>query len=455
MLNIILLVIFIALLYAILIYHRRSHSLSRSVFLGLLVGVLYGLVLSATNTGDKQFLQWVNLVGGGYVNLLKMIAMPLVFISILSAIAKLEKASLIGSISFWVIGTLLITTGIAALDGAIVANLFNLDASSLIAGEAEIARGQSIVERSTQVSDLTIANLLLSFIPTNIIATFAGHASTAMISTVIIASLLGIAALTVHKKEPEKGAIIIQGIDVVQSWVMVLVRMIIRLTPYGVAALMIKVMVTTDVEAIWQLAKFLLASYVALFIVLLVHAIIIALTGRSPIDYFKKIWPVLMFAFTSRSSAATIPLNIDAQVNKLGIAKPIANFAASFGATIGQNGCAGVYPAMLAVMIAPTMGIDPFSIGFLATVVGVSIIASFGVAGVGGGATFAAIIVLSTLGMPLELAGLLISIEPLIDMMRTLVNVSGAMTAGVVGNKAIGESITDTEPAMLDVTLSK
>lgn len=456
MLNIILLVIFIALLYAVFIYHRRSHSLSRSVFLGLLVGVLYGLVLSTTNTGDKQFLQWVNLVGGGYVNLLKMIAMPLVFISILSAIAKLEKASLIGSISFWVIGTLLITTGIAALDGAIVANLFNLDASSLVAGDAEIARGQNIVERSAQVSDLTIPSLLLSFIPTNITAAFAGHASTAMISTVIIASLLGIAALTVHKKEPEKGVIIIQVIDVVQSWVMVLVRMIIRLTPYGVAALMIKVMVTTDVEAIWQLAKFLAASYVALFIVLLVHAIIIVLTGRSPIDYFKKIWPVLMFAFTSRSSAATIPLNIDAQVNKLGVAKPIANFAASFGATIGQNGCAGVYPAMLAVMIAPTMGIDPLSIGFLATVVGVSIIASFGVAGVGGGATFAAIIVLSTLGMPLELAGLLISIEPLIDMMRTLVNVSGSMTAGVVGNKAIGESITDTEqPATLDVTLSK
>ena len=96
---------------------------------------------------------------------------------------------------------------------------------------------------------------------------------------------------------------------------------------------------------------------------------------------------------------------------------------------------------MLAMMIAPTMGIDPWSIGFIASVVGVSMIASFGVAGVGGGATFAAIIVLSTLGMPLELAGLLISIEPLIDMMRTLVNVSGSITSGVVGNKILGDKV--------------
>lgn len=441
MLLLLLVVIFIALLYGLWRYHRQSDSLSRSVFLGLFLGVVYGLVLSALNVDIESFLPWVNIVGNGYVNLLKMIAMPLVFVSILAAIARLEKASMIGSMSFWIISTLLITTGIAALDGAVIANLFHLDASSIVAGEMEVARGQSIIERSGDVADLTIPGLILSFIPTSMGGTFAELASTSMISAVVVASLMGIAALTVNKNDPEKGAIILKGIDVVQSWVMALVRFIIRLTPYGILALMIKVIVTTDADAIWQLAKFLVASYVALFIMLIVHAFIIMLTGRSPIEHFKKITPVLTFAFTSRSSAATIPLSIDAQVNKLGIAKPIANFSASFGSTIGQNGCAGVYPAMLAMMIAPTMGIDPWSIGFIASVVGVSMIASFGVAGVGGGATFAAIIVLSTLGMPLELAGLLISIEPLIDMMRTLVNVSGSITSGVVGNKILGDKV--------------
>ena len=441
MLLLLLVGIFIALLYGFWRYHRQRDSLSRSVFLGLFLGVVYGLVLSALNVDIESFLPWVNIVGNGYVNLLKMIAMPLVFVSILAAIARLEKASMIGSMSFWIISTLLITTGIAALDGAVIANLFHLDASSIVAGEMEVARGQSIIERSGVVADLTIPGLILSFIPTSMGGTFAELASTSMISAVVVASLMGIAALTVNKNDPEKGAIILKGIDVVQSWVRALVRFIIRLTPYGILALMIKVIVTTDADAIWQLAKFLVASYVALFIMLIVHAFIIMLTGRSPIEHFKKIATVLTFAFTYRSSAATIPLSIDAQVNKLGIAKPIANFSASFGSTIGQNGCAGVYPAMLAMMIAPTMGIDPWSIGFIASVVGVSMIASFGVAGVGGGATFAAIIVLSTLGMPLELAGLLISIEPLIDMMRTLVNVSGSITSGVVGNKILGDKV--------------
>lgn len=439
MLVFVLLILFVGLLYGLWRYHRQSDSLSRSVFLGLFLGVIYGLVISSLGLDTESFLPWVNIVGNGYVNLLKMIAMPLVFISILAAIARLEKASMIGSMSFWIISTLIITTGIAAFDGAIIANLFHLDASSIVAGEQEIARSQSIIESSSQVADLTIPGLILSFIPTSIGGTLAGLESTSMISAVVIASLLGIAALTVNKNDPEKGAMIIKGIDIAQSWVMALVRLIIRLTPYGILALMIKVIVTTDAGAIWQLAKFLIASYFALFIMLIVHALIITLTGRSPISHFKKIAPVLTFAFTSRSSAATIPLSIDAQVNELGIAKPIANFSASFGSTIGQNGCAGVYPAMLAMMIAPTMGIDPWSMSFIASVVGISMIASFGVAGVGGGATFAAIIVLSTLGMPLELAGLLISIEPLIDMMRTLVNVSGSITAGVVGNKVLGD----------------
>ena len=447
MLLLLLVIVFIALLYGLWRYHRQSDSLSRSVFLGLFIGVLYGLVLSAFNIDTESFLPWVNIVGNGYVNLLKMIAMPLVFVSILAAIARLEKASMIGSMSFWIISTLLITTGIAAVDGAIIANLFHLDASSIVVGEQELARGQSMIESSSEVADLTIPGLILSFIPTSIGGTLAGLESTSMISAVVIASLLGMAALTVNKNDPEKGALIIRAIDVLQSWIMALVRFIIRLTPYGVMALMIKVIVTTDADAIWQLAKFLVASYVALFIMLIVHAFIIMLAGRSPIDHFKKIAPVLTFAFTSRSSAATIPLSIDAQVNKLGIAKPIANFSASFGSTIGQNGCAGVYPAMLAMMIAPTMGIDPWSISFIASVAGVAMIASFGVAGVGGGATFAAIIVLSTLVMPLELAGLLISIEPLIDMMRTLVNVSGSITAGVVGDKVLGNT---TEQASFD-----
>ena len=121
-----------------------------------------------------------------------------------------------------------------------------------------------------------------------------------------------------------------------------------------------------------------------------------------------------------------------------------------FGLSIGQNGCAGIYPAMLAVMIAPTVGINPLSPGFIATLILVVAISSFGVAGVGGGETFAAIIVLSAMDLPIALAGVLISVEPLIDMGRTALNVSGSMVSGVVASRATNELDTETYSAPAD-----
>ena len=158
--------------------------------------------------------------------------------------------------------------------------------------------------------------------------------------------------------------------------------------------------------------------------------------------YVKKAFPVLAFAFTSRTSAGALPITIKTQ-KSLGVSEGIANFAGSFGLSIGQNGCAGIYPAMLAVMIAPTVGINPLTPSFIFTTIAIVALSSFGVAGVGGGATFAAIIVLSALNLPVGLAGLLISIEPLIDMGRTALNVSGSMTSGILTSRIIGEIDSD------------
>ena len=188
----------------------------------------------------------------------------------------------------------------------------------------------------------------------------------------------------------------------------------------------------------------MLASYVALIVMFVIHLLLIALSGLNPIQYLKKVFPVLTFAFTSRSSAGAMPLNIEAQKEKLGISEGIANFAASFGVSIGQNGCAGIYPAMLAMMVAPTVGIDPLQPQFILTLIAVVAISSFGVAGVGGGATFAALIVLSTMNLPIGIVALVISVEPLIDMGRTALNVSGSMTAGLISSKWLGELDQDT-----------
>ncbi|MDC2826153.1 L-cystine transporter [Rodentibacter pneumotropicus] len=427
-----------ALILVLLGYlYKKNQKLGQTVFVGLVLGLGMGALLQ--NIGDegmiKTALDWINLVGGGYVRLLQMIVMPLVFVSILSAITRLNEARSLGKISFSVLSVLLVTTAIAAFIGIIMVQIFGLTAEGLVAGERELAAQTRVLGRADQINALSVPAMLLSFIPKNPFAELTGANPTSVISVVIFSAFLGVAALSLRKENQELGDRIAQGVETLNKLVARLVRFVIRLTPYGVFALMIKVGATSKWADILNLGSFIVASYIAIFLMFIVHGVLLLLSGISPIQYYKKVMPTLAFSFSSRSSAATIPLNIETQTGKLGNNPAIANFSATFGATIGQNGCAGIYPAMLAAMIAPTVGIDPFSVSYITTLVLVVAISSFGIAGVGGGATFAAIVVLSTLGLPLELVGLLISIEPLIDMGRTALNVNGAMTAGTLSSK--------------------
>ncbi|MGW1372602.1 L-cystine transporter, partial [Providencia hangzhouensis] len=436
---------FVALLILLAKLGAKGWSLSKKVLVGLVFGVAYGVILHLVYGSGHQTVKdsilWFNIVGNGYVQLLQMVIMPLVFASILSAVARLHKASSLGKISFLTIGTLLFTTAIAALVGILIANLFGLTAEGLVQGQSETARLSAIESNYIgKVSDLTVPQLILSFIPKNPFADLTGANPTSIISVVIFAAFLGVAALQLFKDDKERGEKALAAIDVMQAWAMKLVRLVMRLTPYGVMALMIKVVASSNLHDIINLGTFVIASYVALGIMFVVHGILVATTGLNPIKFFKKAGPVLTFAFTSRSSAASIPLNIETQTRRFGIPESIASFSASFGATIGQNGCAGIYPAMLAVMVAPTMGINPFDPLWIATLVGIVTISSAGVAGVGGGATFAALIVLPAMGLPVTLVALLISVEPLIDMGRTALNVSGSMTAGTVTSQLMGET---------------
>ncbi len=370
-----------------------------------------------------------------------MVVMPLVFVSILGAVIKLHDAGSLGKISFISIGTLLFTTAIAAFVGVAVTNLFGLTAAGLVQGTQETERLNTIqTDYVGQVADLQVPDLFLSFIPSNPFAELTGAHPTSIISVVIFAVFLGIACLNLMKADAEKGQKLLSAIDILEAWVMKLVRLIMMLTPYGVFALMTNIVANSKMADILNLGGFLVASYIGLAIMFIVHAVILALTGVNPIQFFKKVWPVLTFAFTSRSSAASIPLNIEAQTRRLGVPESIASFSASFGTTIGQNGCAGLYPAMLAVMVAPTVGINPLDPLWILTLVCVVTLSSIGVAGVGGGATFAALIVLPMLGLPVTLVALLISIEPLIDMGRTALNVNGSMTAGVVTSQVLGQT---------------
>lgn len=427
-----------------LFYLQKKHvSFSKRVFLALAVGIAFGFILQLAYGTSSEVLntsvEWFNLIGVGYMKFLQMIVMPLVFISILSAFTKVKLSNQLGKISTLIIGILVGTTAVAAAVGIITTAAFNLEAIEIEQGESEVVRGQQLEEKLVGIEDMSLPEKMLELLPGNPFFDLTGARSTSTIAVVIFTIIVGIAYLGVKRKQPDQAELFEKLVESLHAIMMRVVTIILRLTPYGVLAIMTRTVALSDFEAIMKLGKFVLASYVALAIMFLIHLLLLTISGLNPITYVKKIVPVLTFAFTSRSSAGTLPLNVKTQTSELGVSEGIANFSASFGLSIGQNGCAGVYPAMLAVMIAPTVGIDPFTPTFIATLIAVVAISSFGVAGVGGGATFAALLVLSTLNLPVALAGLLISVEPLIDMGRTAVNVSGAMTAGVLTSKATGE----------------
>ena len=417
---------------------RTKTSLSRRVLIGLVFGSAFGFFLQFVYGFDtpivEQTLAWTNVVANGYVNLLRLIIMPLILITMIASILKVGEIKTLGSIGSLVVAVLLVTTMIAALIGVLMAEVFGLTAEGLTEGAAELAKAQELSSRPQGVASLSIPDLLVSFVSTNIFADLTGARDVSIISVVIFGLLFGVAAMLVAEENPERGASIRQFVTTTQAVVMRFVKLVIAMTPYGVLALMTRVIACSDGGAILSLISFVIASYLAIFLMFAVHALIIRLTGNNLTDYLRSIWPLLTFAFTSRSSAAAIPLSIRTQVDELAIPAPIANIAASFGATIAQNGCAGIYPAMLAVMVAPTVGIE-IDAQFIATLVLIIALGSFGIAGVGGGATNAALVVLPAMGMPVTMVALLISIEPLIDMGRTALNVNGSVTAGLVGKR--------------------
>lgn len=449
LLNVVILIIGILFLAFL---KKKKMKFSNRVFIGLALGIILGVGLQfAYGVGSDEIANttpWYSIVGSGYVKLLQMIAMPLVFISILAAFTKVTFGKNLGKVAAIILAVLIGTTAVAGGIGIISTVVFDLDATQIVQGEAEIARGESIVERSEQVTDLP--GQILSMFPANPFADLTGSRATSTIGVVIFAAFLGFSYLGLRRKNEEVAENVRKGIEAIYELIMGVVRIVLKLTPYGVLAIMANTVATSDANAILDLGKFVLASYVALIAMFILHLLIVALTGLNPWTYVKKSAEVLLFAFTSRSSAGALPLNIQTQTKRLGVPDGTANFAGSFGLSIGQNGCAGVYPAMLAVMIAPTVGIDPFTPGFIATVILIVAISSFGVAGVGGGATFAAIIVLSALDLPIALAGILISVEPLIDMGRTALNVSGSMVSGIVSSRATNELDTEVYNAPAD-----
>lgn len=320
---------------------KKHISFTKRVFAGLGMGVVYGVILQLIYTSGSDVItksvDWFNLVGSGYVRLLQMVVIPLIMVSIISAIMNLKGKQNLGKMSFSIIAILLITTAIAAGVSIATSLGFNLTSIEIQGGDRETAQIQKVEERLADVKDQTIPQQVLEFIPSNPFADMTGERRTSTLAVVIFSAFIGVAVLGLDRKKPQQAETFRGMVNAVYAVVMRIVTLVLRLTPYGILALITKVTATTNAEEILKLIKFVIASYVALAIMFVIHLIIISLSGFNPVTYVKKVLPTLVFAFTSRSSAA-IPLNVETQTKKLGVSDGIANLSASFGATIGQNG---------------------------------------------------------------------------------------------------------------------
>ncbi|MFL0269998.1 L-cystine transporter [Candidatus Clostridium radicumherbarum] len=436
-------IIMAALVYVLFLMQKKHYSFTVRVLTALLAGIIYGailqLLLGTKSPVVKGANDWFAVISSGYVRLLKMIVIPLIFVAITSAIINLKDSKNLRKISILIISTLVITAGISAAVGAGFANIFGLNAGSLSAGQSELSAEKNMETSLTDFKAKPIEQQIIEIVPTNPFYSMTGQGSSATLSVVFFAAILGIATLSLRKKNAETAAFFTKIINTLNTVVMKIVTMILKLTPYGILALMTKMVSTSNFSEILRLIQFVLASYAAIIVMFLVHLLILSLNRINPVIYMRKSITALTFAFTSRTSAGTLPITVDTLINKMGVPEGQANLSASLGTSIGQNGCAGIYPAMLAVMIAPTVGINPLAPAFLIKLIIITAISSFGIAGVGGGATFAALTVLSAMGLPVGLVGLLIAIEPLIDMARTALNVSDAMVAGLISSKYMNE----------------
>lgn len=438
---------FVFLGFYFLLFKMKSmdKSFSYRVLTALIGGLFFGgviqLTFGASSSTVQQFTELISVFGSGYIRLLQMMVIPLVFIAMIASVMNVEEQKTLSKIAPKIIGMLLLTVSISAFVGLAAVYFFNIDANHLISAagtnSAISSRNDSLIATQSLFSNTSVSDLILSIIPKNVFEMLTGSERTSTLSTILFGMFIGFSILRVKSHSPSKIKPFVDFINSSKEVVLAMVREILKLTPYAVFALMATFMMKNDLFALSEMGYFLIASYVAIAVMFLVHFIFVSIIGLSPKLFAQKIWPVILFGFGSRSSMAAIPLNVQTQTQALGVDDETANMSATFGTSIGQNGCAGIYPAMLAVMAAQVMGIQ-IDLAFILQLVLVSAIASFGVAGVGGGATFAAIAVLTIMGLDISIVAILISVEALIDMARTSLNISGSILSGLVTSKSNG-----------------
>ena len=401
-----------------------------ATIIGLILGVIIQLVAGLPeNPAEVTWLQevtkWYGLFGSGFMDLLKMLVVPMVFVSILRVIINMGEGDDLGKLTFKSLGMLLMTTALAAIVGIVVGNVMKLGVGTDVVATAD-----------TELREITpLVDTLRGLLPSNPVASMADGN---IVAIIIFATFLGLAVKRLSKKYLD---IIKPFIDLVEAFYKIIVSVamtVIKFMPYAVVALLANTITARGLASMISVVQFIVALYISVAIMFVIHLIIIALNGLNPITYIKNAAEPLLLAFTSRSSLGTFPVTIEALTDKQGVEEGVASFTASLGANMGMNGCAGIYPALMAVTIANMAGVE-MNASFYAMLLVVITISSLGIAGLPGTATMAVSVVLSGVGIGsyFPLAGGILAIDPILDMGRTMLNVNGSTTTAVIVGKSL------------------
>lgn len=432
-------IIFIAILLSLffLIFKLKKLKMKSSniVIISTTLGLLLGVAIQAYSgfsnnpteiTYVSEIIKWYSLFGNGYIDLIKMLVVPLIFISIINVIVNINKETNINKLTSITLTTTLGMVAISSIVGFVISMIANLGSNSTLITNQE-SKIKEVKDIITIIRDLLPSNPIKAMADGNIIA------------VVIFAIFIGIATRQVYKKEENKIKTFIDLITTLHSIVSKMASIIISIMPYAVIPLLANTIAQRGLKSIKDVLLFIVLLYIAIIIQFGVQSLLLMVNGISPKIYFKKSIQPLLLAFNSRSSAGTLPLTIKTLTDKLGVSYSSANFVASFSSTAGMQGCAGIYPTMLIVYLANSNGITIDLTLFIMTIIVVTL-SSVGIAGVPGTALTAASVSVSGVGLSsfFNQVNPILAVDPILDMGRTCLNVSGGMVNSLIIDKKLG-----------------
>ena len=388
---------------------KKKDRLALWIFVAMLAGIVFGYLM--WKVGMAAFVTaYIKPWGTIFVNLLKFIVVPVVLISIVCGMISMDDVKKVGSVGWKTVVYYMVTTLIAITIGLVVANLFK--------------GAFPILETSGLEYEANFMDTIVNIFPSNMWSAFV---SANMLQVIVIALLFGAGILVAGDKASHAKSLM----ESLNEVVMAVMMFIIKLTPIGVFCLMADTVAVNGPQIVGSLLIVLAVAYLGYILHLLVVYSVAVKTmgGLSPLQFFIGMIPAMIFAFTSTSSVATLPLNKECS-EKLGADKDVASFVLPLGATINMDGTA-IYMGVTSLFIATCYGID-LTLGNMLSIVLTATLASIGTAGVSGAGMIMLAMVLQSVGIPVEGIALIVGVDKLFDMGRTTLNIVGDASCAIV-----------------------